>query len=58
MMDKKFIVTTFSETAEILKGLGFQLVQKSGNQWTFLNNNKIVFSDEAKDICYTNKINV
>jgi len=57
-MDEKFIVTTFPETAKVLESLGFELLQKSGNQWTFLNNNKIVFSDEAKDICYTNKINV
>ena len=57
-MDEKFIVTTFPETAKILESLGFELLQKSGNQWTFLNNNKIVFSDEAKDIYYTNKINV
>lgn len=57
-MDEKFIVTTLPETAKVLESLGFELLQKSGNQWTFLNNNKIVFSDEAKDICYTNKINV
>lgn len=57
-MDEKFIVTTFPETAKVLESLGFELLQKSENQWTFLNNNKIVFSDEAKDICYTNKINV
>lgn len=56
--DKKFIVTTFAETAEILKGLGFQLIQKSGNQWTFLNSGKIVFTDNVKDVSYTNILNV
>lgn len=56
--DKKFIVTTFAETAEILKGLGFQLIQKSGNQWTFLNNGKIVFTDNVKDVSYTNILNM
>ena len=57
-MDKKFIVTTFEETAEILKSLGYQLIQKSGNQWTFLNDGKIVFTENVKDISFTNKLNV
>ena len=57
-MDEKFIITTFPETAKVLESLGFELLQKSGNQWTFFFIYKIVFSDEAKDICYTNKINV
>lgn len=57
-MDKKFIVTTFQETAELLESLGFQLLQKSGNQWTFLNNGKMIFADKAKDISFTNILNV
>ena len=56
--DAKFIVTTFAETAEILKSLGYQLIQKSGNQWTFLNNGKIVFTENVKDVSYTNILNV
>ena len=58
MMDKKFIATTFAETAKLLESLGFQLLQKSGNQWTFLNNGKMIFADKAKDISFTNILNV
>ena len=52
-MDKKFIVTTSADTADVLSKIGFQLVQQSDGKWTFLNNNKLVFSN-LKNISYSN----
>ena len=47
-MDKKpnFIMTTFENTAKQLLSEGFKLINKSGNQWTFLNDEKMNFSDK------------
>lgn len=45
-MDKRpnFIMTTFENTANQLINEGFKLINKSGNQWTFLNDKKKNFS--------------
>lgn len=55
-MKNKFIVTTSEESAEILEATGFELISHLGNQWTFLNNGKLQFSN-LKKISFTNKIN-
>ena len=52
----KFIITTFAETAEYLKDAGFVLVSHSGNQWTFLNNSKMLFT-HLENVAFTDKLN-
>lgn len=49
-MDKKpnFIMTTFEDTAKQLLSEGFKLINKSGNQWTFLNDGKMNFSSKER----------
>ena len=49
-MDKKpnFIMTTFEDTAKQLLSEGFKLINKSGNQWTFLNDGKMNFSGKER----------
>lgn len=42
-----FIKTSHSSTAEILKNLGFQLVSESNGIYTFLNSDKISFSNDV-----------
>ena len=42
-----FIKTSHSSTAEILKNLGFQLVSESNGIYTFLNSEKISFSNDV-----------
>lgn len=46
-MKTNFIKTSHSATAEILKNLGFQLVNKSNGIFTFLNSDKISFSNDV-----------
>ena len=53
MENKKFIVTTSADTADVLTKIGFKLVQQSDGKWTFLNNNKLVFSN-LKNVSYSN----
>lgn len=53
--NKKFISTSDLETYKMLKGLGFQEVENSNGRWTFINDRKIVFSDnDVKNVNYTN----
>ena len=52
-----FIQTQDESTAERLEKQGFQLLNKQGNMWTFLNDKKLCFSGEdAKKTVLTNKI--
>ena len=60
-MDKKFIKTTDSETANKLIALGFKLVSDIGNIYTFLNEvpQKINFdSIDKTKIVYDNKLSL
>ena len=52
-MDKKFIVTTNANTAEVLKRLGFSLISDTSERFVFLNNKNIVFS-KFDDVVTTN----
>lgn len=43
MNNKKFLVTKNSESASILRKMGFRLVNEDNGRYTFLNNKNIVF---------------
>ena len=43
MNNKKFLVTKNTESASILKKMGFRLVNEDNGKYTFLNNKTIVF---------------
>jgi len=51
-----FIATTDQDTAEKLRGLGFQELPKEGNRWMFINDCKkqSLFSSEKMKVNYTN----
>ena len=51
----KFIITTNNISADLLLKTGFKLVSQFENQWTFLNNEKMLFNN-LEDIIYTNKL--
>lgn len=52
---KKFISTSDFETYELLTKLGFKEVEHNNGRWTFVNDSKIVFSDnDVKNVNYTN----
>ncbi len=53
--NENFIITTNNVSADLLLKTGFKLVSQFGNQWTFLNNEKMLF-DNLEDIIYTNKL--
>ena len=59
-MKTNFIQTKDTNTANILKQIGFQLVNESNNVYTFLNSNQIVFSKkiDSSKISYTNQLNI
>ena len=60
-MEKKFIKTTDTETADKLMSAGFQLVSQSCNVYTFLNQPPKNFTfDEVdkKKMAYTNALNI
>ena len=60
-MDKKFIKTTDTETANKLKAFGFKLVSNIGNVYTFLNETpqKLNFDSVDKTkIAYDNKLSL
>lgn len=58
-MDKNFVVTTDSDTAETLKSLGYEQVAFDGVRFTFINNaSKYSETKELDDIVYTNIISV
>lgn len=53
--EAKFIITTNDESALLLIQAGFQLVNQAGKQWTFLNDNKMLFNN-LSDVVYTDKL--
>jgi hypothetical protein len=58
---KNFIKTTDEETANKLISVGFQLVEQSGNCYTFLNQPPKNFNFEEVDktkMAYTNTFNI
>lgn len=55
-MDKKFIMTNKPETRDLLKKMGFHEVSGDGKTWFFLNNGKLLFANEVKDIYFTDKM--
>ena len=52
-MDKKFIMVNSAKEADQLINQGCRLVNHAGNQWFFLNDNKLTFSEGVK-VVYTN----
>ncbi len=56
-MDNKatFVRTDSEETAEILRTTGYTEIGKQGTLYCFLNDGKQIFSDDVKNIEYTNK---
>ena len=55
MDNKKFIITTNDESASLLIQTGFHLVSQNGKQWTFLNDNKMLFNN-LSDVVYLEKL--
>lgn len=55
MDNKKFIITTNDESASLLIQTGFHLVCQNGKQWTFLNDNKMLFNN-LSDVVYSDKL--
>ena len=57
-MKTNFIKTSHSSTAETLKNLGFQLMNESNGIYTFLNSDKISFSNDVdkSKIQYSNML--
>ena len=55
MDNKKFIITTNDESASLLIQTGFHLVSQNGKQWTFLNDNKMLFNN-LSDVIYSDKL--
>ncbi len=51
----KFIKTTDAETRDTLLKLGFKLIENDNSSWTFLNSDKLVFSDNK--VVYTDILN-
>lgn len=56
-MQQFFIKTQDKETADKLVSLGFKVVNKSGDTWTFLNDANIRFeAEENKKAVYSDRI--
>lgn len=54
-----FIRTSFEETAEMLRNLGFTELAKDGKFFVFLNDKKAVFNEiDKKKMVLTNKMNM
>lgn len=53
--DTKFIRTTDTDTRDVLMKLGFKLINSDNSSWTFLNSDKLVFSDNK--VIYTDILN-
>lgn len=56
MNNRNFILTTDKKSADYLLSYGLTLIHNDGNTWTFLNKNKLLFSN-LSNITYTNKLN-
>ena len=59
-MKQNFIKTSDKSTADILLNLGFQQVDFSSGIYTFLNTDKLMFSDDIdkSKIQYSNMLNI
>jgi hypothetical protein len=60
-MNKKFIKTTDTETADKLIAFGFKIVSHIGNAYTFLNETPTNFTFETidkKKIVYDNRLSL
>lgn len=59
-MKQNFIKTTDSETSKKLSALGFQKIDKQNGIYTFLNTDKLMFSDniDKSKIQYSNMLNI
>ena len=59
-MKQNFIKTSDKPTADILINLGFQQVDFSSGIYTFLNTDKLMFSDDIdkSKIQYSNMLNI
>ena len=59
-MKQNFIKTSDKSTADILINLGFQQVDFSSGIYTFLNTDKLMFSDDIdkSKIQYSNMLNI
>lgn len=56
-MDKKFIMVNSAKEADQLINQGFRLVNHAGDQWFFLNDNKLIFSEKIK-VVYTDILSI
>lgn len=52
-----FVKTKNPDTAQMLRDLGFQEMNKEGNFFVFINNGKLNFA-ENKNIVYTDKMSI
>ena len=58
-MRQLFIRTRDKKTKQTLEENGFQLLNKEGDYYIFINDGKVNFSEEVqKEVFYTNKLNV
>lgn len=56
-MDYKFIMTTDEKVADKMITFGFKIASHIGNNYIFINDEKIKFNFESmKNICFTNKM--
>ena len=56
-MKQNFIRTSDSETASKMTNLGFQKIDEQNGIYTFLNTDKLMFSDKSK-IQYSNMLDI
>lgn len=58
-MRQLFIRTRDEKTKRTLEENGFQLLNKEGDYYIFINDGKVDFSEEVqKEVFYTDKLNV
>jgi len=58
-MKQLFIRTKDENTKNVLLENGFELLNKEGSYYIFINDGKVNFSDEVqKEVFYTDKLNV
>ncbi len=58
-MRQLFIRTRDEKTKQTLEENGFQLLNKEGDYYIFINDGKVNFSEEVqKEVFYTDKLNV
>lgn len=57
-MEYNFVRTSDEETKKCLLKEGFQLLSKSGDVYTFINNDTSTFDKDNKKIQYTNTLHI